>query len=204
MRLATYIIISFSYVCSVFAQEGNSETFVDEGLKRFTESKSGKIVYEITGDASGEMIYLFDSWGWVESTSRKMEYTLFGMKSEEDRIEFRDGDFTYNIDMKTSKGKQAKNKDTSDLLRYKSPRETIDAVNAKAGGTISGTDTVLNKEVNIWKFASGNTLELWEWKGIILKGKRKLSKVVYEFTATSIDLNWTSDIKLPDGIVYEN
>ncbi len=201
MRLLLFLILSFLFASTTHAQQGNSTDLVEEGLKRF-DNKSGKILYEIIGDAVGQMEYTFDHWGWLEFTSRKMEYTLFGMQSSEDRVEFRDGDFFYNIDLKTSKGKKSKNKDTSDLLRYKSGRETIEALYTKMGGTTAGTDQILGKTVNIWKFESGNTLELWEWNGIVLKGKRKLSKVVYEYEAKSIELDPEVNIRLPDGITW--
>ncbi len=198
------VVLSLFMVNNLLAQVGNGEELSEEGIKRFEDNEKGQIIYTISGDASGKITYEFSHWGWKEKKVREMEYTLFGMQTDENKLEMRDGDFTFTADLKTKKGKISKNQTESDLLRYKSPEETIESLYLGMGGVVARQDTILGMTVNVWQFEKGNTLEIWESKGLILKGKRKFSKIIYEYTAEEFIPKMDLNVITPQDISWEN
>jgi hypothetical protein len=202
MKTLISILLTITITPFCNAQEGNSKELVSDGLKRLTV-QFGMVNYEVSGDASGEVTYTFNDWGWKESTVRTLTYTLYGMKSNLNKMEVRDGDVIMNIDISTKEGSKTTDTNESELLRYKSPEETQKAILESRGGKINGMETILDKETNIWVFESGNIQSLNEWNGIVLKAVVKLpAKLSYTYTATSIDLETEPEIAVPEDISW--
>jgi hypothetical protein len=203
MKYLFTVILVFCSVLTCLAQSGNASELANADLHRYSV-RSATITYDISGDAEGTATYSFTEWGWKDAMQREMTYTLYGMKSEESRLEMRDGDIQYTIDLATKKGKSNIEKQLSGLMKYKSAKESREAIFNSQSAVKSGEDTILGKNVNIWIFETGNTLEVWEWEGIPLKIIKKLSKVVYTLTATEISLDVGGEINLPEGINWTN
>lgn len=184
MRIITFMLWCIS--SGLFAQlQGNSETIHEVTKAKFPIS-SGLVVYEISGDGTGTSKLYFDRNGWRCLEDRKMEFKRYGITSEENVIEFTDGDFFYKANMDAGKGKMLQDKSWSGLLKYKSNAEAIDAIMTSKGAKLLGNQDLLEKPCQVWVFESGAISEIWEWKGIPLKIKKKLPGLNYEMTATSI------------------
>ncbi|MFY0685693.1 MAG: hypothetical protein JXQ90_00935 [Cyclobacteriaceae bacterium] len=201
-KLNIAISLIILVVCfSVDAQSGNAKELAEQGLIKYPFI-DGIITYEISGEASGSSTLSFKYFGWLSASNRDMTYTLYGISSEDHRLEYINGDFIYSIDMKTKKGKTSKDFELSKLTQYKSPIESREAVYSSKGGIKTGTDTILDKPVNIWKFSSGNMIELWEWDGIPLKMTRKLGKLTFTLTATDIVAEQGVELTFPEGVTF--
>lgn len=174
---------------------------IDKNLK-ISPTENCTISYEISGDAQGKAFRYVTSWGWKERYEMEMVYSLFGLETTETKLTLRDGLKVYKINPSKNEGRVTSDQTIRDLLAYKSLEETIEAVFINMGGTKKGTDTLLGKEVNIWKFDKGATKEVWEWKGIVLKEVKSLQDLNYVITASDIHYNEIENInfQLPENI----
>ena len=182
----------------------NAEELAAEGLKLY-EWESGIITYDISGSAVGSATFAFDLWGMKEAHFREMEYFLYGMKSLDKRSEIRDGDVTYKINLKDSTGTRSSDKTINSLLRYKTPEKTIEALYISMGGQIMGKSTFMDKECVIWKMNRGSVSEIWSWKGLILKSKRKVANLEVTYSATDLQLdveNLDEKFMIPESIKF--
>lgn len=198
MRLLLILsLIALSFILN--AQPGNGETLATEGLKPFSH-EHGTIAYQIVEGGEGKVELKFDLYGMLTASHHQISFTLYGMETSMDELTIRDGDHQYIYDLIKQKGRTKSNKTQSDLLRYKSPKETREAIHTVNNGQMVGLETIMDKPVEHWVFESGPYMELWTWEGITLKAKVKRPKVTYTYVATNIDLNRPL-IKYPEGIV---
>ncbi|MDH5610606.1 MAG: hypothetical protein OEY56_14095 [Cyclobacteriaceae bacterium] len=196
---AFLLLLLFSF--PLLSQDGNADKLYEEGLRRYAAT-TGTVSYQITGDASGTVHYQFALAGWLEATVWDIEYELYGIKNRENRLEYRDGDTAYTINLTTLKGSRSDAVRESELIRYKSAEETREAIYRSQGGTKTGTTVLLDKEVVIWEFENTSLITIWEWNGLILKARRKIGKATYEYTAISLDLDGEVAIGLPENITF--
>jgi len=195
-------IFSFLYIVSVSIPLSN----LYQEKKRY-EKEICSVDYTISGDAVGSAKLLFAEYGWKEKNSFSMTYELYGIKSTQNKLDLRVDDTIYLIDFDTRKGRIKSDEITSQLLNYKSTRETQESLFSRNGGELTSEKSHLDKTVNVWIYKTGVILELWEWEGIVLYEKKKLGKVIYEKIATKIDLNPEIDpeydFKKPQSVEYD-
>ena len=180
------------FVC--IGQKGNYSALVGKELKRVS-AKSGMITYELSGDVEGTEVYYFDEWGWLEKTIRKYTYSKYGISSDENRVELRNGDFFYRGNFKTGKGSMTEKKLESSMLRYKSREEVSKTMLESRNGTIVGEENILGKLCTVWEFPRGLIQRLWIHDGFILKREQRIATLNVISTAISIefDQEYTND-----------
>lgn len=176
------------------SQTGNHAVLVDKDLKRIPV-KSGMITYELSGDVEGTEVYYFDEWGWLEKTIRKYTYSKYGISSDENRVELRNGDFEYRGNFKTGKGSMTEKKLESSMLRYKSSEEVNQTLLESRNGTVVGEENILGRLCTIWEFPRGLIQRLWVHEGLILKREQRIATLSVISIATEIqfDQAYTQD-----------
>lgn len=181
--------------------EGNSDKINADTNPKFPLT-SGSITYTISGDGSGSSTLYFDRNGWRTIEHRELIMTRYGITSNEKVIELVDGDYYYKANLDAGTGKKSVDNSWSGLLSYKSKEETIEAIMKSKGGSLKGTEVVIDKICLVWVFEKGSVKELWEWEGIPLKIKKELPGIHYELTATAI----TEHTEFPNNelLILEN
>ncbi len=179
------------FFCNFFVcigQKGNHTALVDKDLKRVSV-KSGMITYELSGDVEGTEVYYFDQWGWLEKTIRKYTYSKYGISSDENRVELRNGDFQFRGNFNTGKGSKTEKKLESSMLRYKSSEEVTKTILESRNGTIVGEENILGRLCTVWEFPRGLIQRLWIHEGLILKREQRIATLSVISTATSIEFD---------------
>lgn len=191
---------------SIWAKAQSTSAEMDSKSMALLKWKSGTINFVVQGDASGKASYSFDEYGWRVIMARKFEYELYGLKSEINRSDLTDGDFSYEIDHPTQKGKKKTDRTMSSLRKYKSAKETREAMLVSMGGKQVGSGTILGKPCDVWKLEKGAIKEVWIWQGLPLKSIRKISTLTVEYIAQDITLDGgvtPEAFILPDGIQWQ-
>ena len=197
MRLL-FITLLFPAYFFAIGQPGNGNALATEELKPFG-TPYGTINYKVIEGGEGSVELKFDLYGMFTAGLHQVKFSLYGIDASMKELTIRDGDFQYIYDLDKNRGRVKSNKTQSDLLRYKSPKETREAMFSVNNGKMVGMETILDKPVEHWLFESGQLQEAWIWEGILLKAKVKKPKVTYTYEATSIDLN-KPEIRYPEGI----
>lgn len=178
-------------LCNFFTclgQGGNYAALVSKDLKRVSV-QSGMIKYELSGDVEGTEVLYFDQWGWLEKTVRKYTYSKYGISSDENRVELRNGDFTFRGNFKTGKGSVTENKLESSMLRYKSIAEVTQTIMESRNGTKVGEENILGKLCVVWEFPRGLVQKVWIHEGLILKREQRIATLTIISTATDIEFD---------------
>jgi len=185
MKISLLLLSLISFSFSLFAQDNNSQVLLNKELKKYP-IENAKITYAITGDASGTAVRCFVDFGWKENFEQNLTLEKYGIREQTLKRSIILGDYAYIIkdSVISSKEKDAR---FSELLSYKSQRETIDALMKIKGGTKMGMETILDKECNLWVFKTGTIKEIYEWEGIPLKIVKKLPGINYSIVAENID-----------------
>lgn len=184
---------------------GNSDLIVEKLTSKYPYS-TAKIQYELSGDARGRSVLIFDRNGWRSLVTKQMKIERYGITSKEESIEYVDGDYTFTVNLDAGKGKKIENKNWSSLLSYKTNDEAISIIMEGQGGKLIGTDTILNRACRIWNFEKGAVKAVWEWQGIPLKTIKSLPGLSYAMEAISIEeeIPVSEDVfSLPDGITWQ-
>jgi hypothetical protein len=172
----------------LLSQPGNGKELNSENLKPFS-IPYGSIQYKIVEGGEGSVIFQFDLNGMLSSTYYQLSYSLYGMEATINDLVIRDGDYQYIYNLDKGTGRKKTNKTESDLLRYKSQKETREALFSVNNGKLIGTETILEKPAEHWQFEAGQLQEAWIWEGIILKARLKKPRITFSYEATSIDLS---------------
>ncbi|WP_258105638.1 hypothetical protein [Marinoscillum sp. MHG1-6] len=190
----------------ILAQNGNSIE-LDTQLKGKHPLASGKVSFEITGDASGTATLYFDRNGWREVLIKEITIVRFGMTSTEKTIELVDGDFYYQVNLDSKKGSRAKQKAWSQLMGYKDRAYVINAIMEEQGAVRSSDTTHLEYPVTVWEFSKGSTTSIWSWQGITLRQAKSLPGLSYEMVSVKLEENCEIPeevFALPEDIAWED
>ena len=201
------ILVLGLLLCNFFTclgQRGNYSALVAKDLKRVS-MKSGMIEYKLSGDVKGTEVLYFDQWGWREKTIRKYTYSKYGISSDENRVELRNGDFTFRGNFKTGKGSATQNKLESSMLRYKSRAEVTQTIMESRNGTFVGEENILGKLCTVWEFPRGLTQKIWVHEGLILKQEQRIATLTIISTATNIqfDSSYSDGDFMVEEIVWQ-
>ena len=181
-----FCFLLFAVSTPILAQEGNFQDLSDKGLTPFPWQQ-GVVIYEISGDANGTAELTFSQNGWRQIMKSDYTYKQYGVEAQSGKTEIRNGDFLYEVKNGGSKGKSTKDKSLSDLLGYKEPQASWDALYTSQSGTKTGTENILNYECDVWTFEKGITNKIWSYKGLILKSEKMVGKLKVTSTATSFE-----------------
>lgn len=186
--MKTLLIIAVLSPIALFSQAKTAEEITSQGFKKYIH-ENGKITYEVSGDATGEEIMLFDRFGWQNMRKQSMVFELYGIKSMQTLHEIGDGDYIYRLNEGDSTYMRRVDFKWSQQAAYKSPDQTSEAILFSLGGNHATDSTLLGKQCQVWVFEGNKALkELWIWDGLVLKRKTKLGdKIVYS-TATNIEI----------------
>lgn len=164
-----------------FAYAGNYKKYPD---------KSGKIVYELTGNTKGNRTLYWDDYGYKEMTVEKSVTKIFGMTQETN---------TYTLIL----GKDVYTWSDQDEKLNKTHNPIIDAweengyddkdmetfayqVMEQMGYEKTGSETINGKSCEIWEGSMG---KLWIWSLYNYKTEVKLMGMKMTSLATDVDIN---------------
>lgn len=184
MRIINFLI--FLSPLLVFTQARNSEQLLEDGMKKYDKERL-KITYELSGDAEGAEIMVFENFGWQSMRKQTMIFELYGIKTIQTLFEITDGDFVYRLNEGDSTMTKKSDYKWSQQAAYKEPQDVSEAILFSMGGTYSSDSTLLEKKCEVWTFKNKALVELWVWDGIVLRRKTKLGDQLVYATATEIE-----------------
>ncbi len=197
MRLIAILLLF--YVTDAICQQGNSVALADQGLKAYPIA-SGIIQYKISGDGDGEASLHFSDWGWSSKLESKYSYSRYGQSTEAHTIELRNGDFLYNAKPKSGKGVVNRDTKLSELLTYKDPVESWEALWMTNGGKKTGTEEILSVSCDVWTFAGGITKRIWVSNGLLYKIEKEIGGLTVIWTATT----YSPEVDIPENTYQLN
>jgi hypothetical protein len=193
----------FALSINICAQD-NSQDLSAKDLKKYP-LKGAIIKYSITGDATGSATRTFSNDGWLDHFVTEIEINKYGISDNTITSTLSLGDYTYSFKNKDTKGTKLKDSRYSELLRYKTANESIEAIMQAEGATKSGTSIILDKTCTKWIFSTGVVKEIYEWEGLVLKIVKHLPGINYEILAIEINETPTMDstiFNIPTGITF--
>ncbi|MEQ8238783.1 MAG: hypothetical protein RIA69_06205 [Cyclobacteriaceae bacterium] len=182
------LVIAFLSLFFTLSAQDQAKKISENHLKKYPIEK-GSVTYTITGDATGDAFRTFDDFGIRDRFISNVEINKYGTVDRTNTTVLSLGDYSYSVKNDDLKGKKLKDSRLMDLLKYKSPRESIDAVMIADGGTKAGTKVILDKKCTKWVFDTGITTEIYEWNGLVLKIVKELPGIKYQIVAKELTEN---------------
>ena len=176
--------------------------------------KSAHIVYELTGNISGEKEIWFDDYGlkYFEEEKSTTTIKMFGITSEEKEhtIVIHDGETLYDIDMITKTGykgtlpEMSHLRDMAQNMTEAEQKKLKDNVMNSLGGKELGTEKFMGKNCEVMEVMG---VKSWIYNGITLKSEGNIMGVETKETATKFQENINvsaTKFHPPSGITYED
>ena len=184
-----------------FSQAKTAGELRTDNLQKYT-IESGEITYEITGDAKGDEVMIFDNHGWSSFRKQTMIFELYGISTIQTLLEINDGDYVYRLNPGDSTYFIKKDFKWSQQASYKSPEQASEAILFSLGGNLVADSVLLDRSCQVWTFEGNRALqELWVWNGLVLKRKTKLGDRIIYTTANKVEVNANPDnvlFRVPD------
>ncbi|MBN2018191.1 MAG: hypothetical protein JW794_08720 [Candidatus Cloacimonetes bacterium] len=203
-KIIPIILVMTLIVCSVLNASQN---------KRYA-IKSAHIVYELSGNISGQKEVWFDDYGmkYYEEENTTTTIKMFGITSEEKEhtIVIHDGQTLYDIDMITKTGYKgtmpdmSEFKDMAENMSEAEQKKLKDDMMDQLGGKELGTEMFLGKKCEVMEVMG---VKSWFYNVIMLKSESNMMGVVSNETATTFKENIAvpaSRFDPPAGITYED
>ncbi len=171
-----------------FCQEQTSQDLIDNGLKKYSLEK-GSINYEISGDAAGEEVFIFDRFGWRSLRKLSMQFELYGAERTQQLHEISDGGTTYRINHNDSTYRKRADIRWTSQAQNSTPQQASESILFNLGGTYQSDSLLLGKTCQVWTFESKSLKQMWVWNGLVLKRISQLGEVNIISTATKIELD---------------
>ncbi len=186
--MKTFVFLSVLIPAIGFPQAQKAQELSDQGLKKYPH-KSAEIQYKISGDAQGEEMMVFESYGWQSLRTSTMAFELYGITSKQNLLEITDGDYVYRLNGEDSTYVSRKDLKWSRQASYSNPIQVSEAILFGMGGSHKADSIIIDKKCQVWTFEGKAIQELWIWDGLVLKRKAKLGDRLIVTTATSLELN---------------
>jgi len=174
-----------------------------QAAKRYA-MKNAIVEYEISGAQSGTETLYIENFGQKEARYITMTIKMFGFKSTEQTMMLIDGDWSYNIDLKSKEGTRVNLKKASEAMMKRTGSQNIHDFGKKAvkkmGGVKKGTEVVLGKKCEVIEFPN---MKAWVYKQIPLKSTANFGGMEMNYTATSIKENASipkGKLTIPKGV----
>ncbi len=163
--------------------------YADEVIKRYPNSQSGKIVYQLSGMEQGTETIYYDQWGVREVKYKQATITMMGQnKTIKQMVLITDGGkWVYTIDLDKKTGKKMENPMFSKLSpeqrqqMMQGGEKMMQAMGAKK----VGTDTVAGKTCNVWKMQKANS-SVCIWKNLPLRVESQMGSMKVKNIATEV------------------
>ena len=178
----------------IFAQQ-NSEQLVSKNFKKYSTEK-GRITYQVSGNAEGEEVLLFDRNGWRSLKKQTIIFEHQGVKTLQTVHEITDGNHVYRLNGGDSTYTSRTDFRWTQLAATNTPGDTSNEILFMLGGDYVADSTLLDRPCQVWTFSRKSLQELWIWNQLVLKRKIKLGNNIIVTTAQEIDLDTTIDSKL--------
>jgi len=135
---------------------------------------------------------------------------MMGISVKENKLTIIDGEWTYNINLDQNSGTKIKTPFVEQIIENTGNKDLTDfgeQMMKNMGGKITGKESVLGKECDIWEIKNLGT-KVWVWNWIPLKSDANLMGQKITQTATKIDagasvpaekLNIPSGVSISDG-----
>jgi hypothetical protein len=176
--------------------------------------KSAHIVYELTGNVSGEKKVWFDDYGmkFFEETNETTTIKMMGITSEqiEHKITIHDGQIIYDIDMIAKTGYKGTLpsletlQDMAEDMTEAEQKQLADDIMNSLDGQKLGTEIFLGKSCEVMEVMG---IKSWIYNGITLKSEANIMGIVSNVTVTKFEENIkvpASRFEPPQGITYED
>ena len=176
--------------------------------------KSGHVLYELTGNITGEKEVWFDDYGmkYYEEENSTSTIKMFGITNteKEHTIMIMDGETFYDIDMLTKTGSKGtlpsmeQLQDMADEMTKAEQKQFADDIMNSFGGKRLGTEKFLGKTCEVMEIMG---MKSWIYNGLTLKSEVEVMGIVTNETATSFKENIkvpASRFDPPKGITYED
>ncbi len=179
----------------VFCQEQTSQDLIEKGLKKYSIEK-GSISYEVTGDANGEEIFIFDRFGWRSLRKLTMQFELYGSERKQVLHEISDGGTVYRINHSDSTYRKRIDIRWTSQAGRTTPQQASESILFNLGGTYNSDSVLLGKTCQVWTFESKSLKQMWVWKGLVLKRISQLGENNIVTTANKIELEPTIEASI--------
>ncbi|MBC8383836.1 MAG: hypothetical protein H8E22_08570 [Candidatus Cloacimonetes bacterium] len=176
--------------------------------------KSGHVLYELTGNITGEKEVWFDDYGmkYYEEENSTSTIKMFGITNteKEHTIMIMDGETIYDIDMLTKTGSKGtlpsmeQLQDMAENMTKAEQKQFADDIMNSFGGKHLGTEKFLGKTCEVMEIMG---MKSWIYNGLTLKSEVEVMGIVTNETATSFKENIkvpASRFDPPKGITYED
>ena len=175
--------------------------------------KSAHLVYELTGNITGEKKIWFDDFGmkYYEETKETTTIKIMGITSEqkEHKITIHDGQTIYDIDMIAKTGYKGTLpslealQDMAENMTEAEQKQMADDIMNSLDGQKLGTETFLDKSCEVMEVMG---VKSWIYNGITLKTEANIMGMVANETAIKFEENIkvpASKFEPPQGFTYE-
>jgi len=200
MKLHPKLIIIYLLAIATFSVAQTHD------FKRYS-IKSAIVEYKLSGNQTGTAITYFDNYGMEEATYELSVFDLFGERQETETVNYLQGYWQYNLDLKTNTGTKTKNTILESLVE--SSDGNLEQVGLEIfksmGGKKVGTEEILGKPCDVWELASMGT-KVWVWKNIPLKSETEMMGMEIIRSATSLQENIDiplGKMEIPTGIEFK-
>jgi len=186
MKSAIYFLVLLPFLATgqSATPTGNSAELMAAGSKLYLLEK-GIIHYETDGQPHDTLVFVFDRYGWRQTTAEFGEKVYYGMKTHINTREIHDGLTIYTINLKDKKGKHVTDNALAKMASYKNHEDLLVAQMAKLGAVrTERAATHLDRTCVVWEYVDKtHTYEIWTWQGLILKKQAHKGSI----TATQIN-----------------
>lgn len=183
---------------------GNSVQLVSQGARLYPIEK-GFIRYEVEGQPTDTLVFVFDRFGWRQVWAEFGLKTYYSMKTPVNTREIVDGLMTYTLNLKDKKGTYSSGHPVAKMASYKGSDELIAAYMAHIGASrVDKEVSFLDRSCQVWAYTDkGSSFEIWTWQGLILR------KETAKGCMNAINIDLSSLVKedwliLPSDIAWQN
>lgn len=173
-----------------------------EAASRRYEIKSGYVKYE---NSNGTDELFWDNYGEKEARYSETTINVMGMTNTSQSIDIIDGEWSYNYDPATNIATRYNQVELMQKMtgsQSRAPRDFSDEMLESLGGVKVGTETILNKNTDVYQLQNLGNFKVWVYKGVSLKSEGSMMGMT--FTSQAVELEENVEIEeaklvLPEG-----
>ncbi|MCA9407559.1 MAG: hypothetical protein H6755_07900 [Candidatus Omnitrophica bacterium] len=160
--------------------------------------KSGIIEYKVSGQQEGSETLYFTNHGQKEARYTNTQMSIFGSKQEFNSVNIIDGEWSYNLNLKTNEATKINYKEFMDSMskQYGSQQNQYfsEEMLAAMGGKKIKTEKILGKTCDVYEMSDFGS-KTWVYKGMPLKYEMNMMGMVFKSEAVKIQENPSIDSK---------
>lgn len=152
--------------------------------KRY-DIKSGYVKYQSNNGT--EELY-WDGYGEKEARYTDHSVTVFGMTQASRNVDYIDGEWTYHYDPATNIATRYNQEDLMKRMtgnKTQQPKEFSEEMIKAFGGVKIGSESVLNKNAEIYHLKNLGDFKVWVYKGVPMKSEASMMGM--SFTSQAVD-----------------